>query len=134
MASGRQAVLEISYIKSLLRNLFGLSAQRFEPLASGLRRIDRPLPGAPIPQDLSILESDSFVKASSKILARQAYKMWANTEGTILDLDPEFLHDLRVANRRACFALRMIGPLLDAERRNRLQKDLSWIANTSGKL
>jgi CHAD domain-containing protein len=130
----RQAELEVSYIKPLLRDLFGLKAQRYELLVSGLRRIEWPLPGAPIPRELSVQESDSIIKASSKILARQAYKMWANTQCTILDLDPEFLHDLRVATRRARFALRMAKPLLNTERRRALRKELSWIARKLGKV
>ncbi len=131
---GRQAELEVSYIKPLLRDQFGLSLKRFEPLISGLSRIERPLPGAPIPPELNIQQSDTLLKASAKILARQAYKMWANTEGTILDLDPEFLHNLRVATRRARFALRMIKSLLDPQRRRTLQTELSWVANMLGKV
>jgi CHAD domain-containing protein len=123
---------EVSYIKILLRDLFGLSLKCFNPLVSGLQKIGRPLPGAPFPQRFSINTSESVVQAASKILAKQAYKMWANTEGTLLDLDTEFLHDLRVAARRARFALKMLGSLLDPERRDALRRELSWIAEILG--
>lgn len=123
---------EVSFIKPLLRDLFGLKVIRFEPLVLGLQKIERPLPGTPIPQRLTVRRSDSIVEACSKVLAKQAYKMWANTEGTILDLHPEYLHDLRVATRKARFALKMIEPLMNRERCENLRKELAWIARNLG--
>ena len=103
-----------------------------DPLVAGLVALGRPLPGAPVPPELKLLPSDDIVRAGRKVLARQAYKMWANTEGTLLDLDPEFLHDLRVATRRARFALRLLAPWFGDERCQALREELRWIGGLLG--
>lgn len=114
--------------------LAGLAPLPFDPLEAGLRALGRPLPGAPVPEELRLQPADHLAAAGRKILGRQAYKMEANTEGTLLDLDPEYLHDLRVATRRARFALRLLGPLYGAERCERLREELRWIAGLLGEV
>ena len=47
---------------------------------------------------LSFLSTTSYPYA--KMLARQAWVIAANAPGVAADLDPEFVHDLRVASRR----------------------------------
>jgi len=103
-----------------------------DPLVAGLAALGRPLPGAPVPPELKLLPSDDIIRAGRKVLARQAYKMWANTEGTLLDLDPEFLHDLRVATRRARFALRLLAPWFGDARCQALRGELRWIGGLLG--
>ncbi len=103
-----------------------------DPLVAGLVALGRPLPGAPVPPELKLFPSDDIVRAGRKVFARQAYKMWANTEGTLLDLDPEFLHDLRVATRRARFALRLLAPWFGDERCQALREELRWIGGLLG--
>lgn len=103
-----------------------------DPLHSGLLALGQPLPGAPVPPELKLLPTDDMERAGRKVLARQAYKMWANSEGTILDLDPEYLHDLRVAARRARFALRLLRPFFGRERCQALRDELRWIGGLLG--
>ena len=55
-----------------------------------------------------------------------------NSRGALLDLDPEFLHDLRVATRRARTALRLFAPLLDPERAAHWSGELAWIGSSVG--
>lgn len=103
-----------------------------DPLVTGLLALGQPLPGAPVPPELKLVPTDDMVRAGRKVLARQAHKMWANSEGTILDLDPEYLHDLRVATRRARFALRLLFPFFGRERCQALRDELRWIGGLLG--
>ena len=49
--------------------------------------------------------------AARKVVGQQALKMRVNVQGTLEDLDPEYLHDLRVATRRLRSALRLFAEL-----------------------
>jgi len=67
-----------------------------------------------------------------KVLGGEAWRMKANTPGAIRDLDPEFVHDLRVATRRARFACRLFVHVLGPEGRDTIKAELSWIAGLLG--
>jgi CHAD domain-containing protein len=123
---------EISYLSTIIRDLCGVRSVRFDPLKTGLSEIDAALPGAPVLSKFRLNKDDSILQAGDRILARQAYKMRANTEGTALDMDPEYLHDLRVATRRARFALKMFRPFFAEGYCEGLRKELSWIAQLLG--
>jgi CHAD domain-containing protein len=98
---------ELAALLTVLRDLGGLVPVDFDPVRSGLDRLALPQPGAPIPPRLRV--------AVAKILAQQAYKLRANLDGAVTDLDPEYVHDMRVATRRARFALRRFAPVLAPE-------------------
>ncbi len=123
---------EAQHLGTVLRDLIGLRRLVDDPLTAALRALALPLPGAPVPDELNLAGGDTMAEAARKILARQAYRMWANAAGTIADLDPEFLHDLRVATRRARSALRLFVPLLGAARCDALRAELGWIAALLG--
>ena len=56
----------------------------------------------------------------------------ANLEGTLDDLDTEFLHDLRVSIRRARSVLRELDGVFDPERRQALRDELKWAQQLTG--
>lgn len=123
---------ELPYLKTLLQDLCAVVPISYDPLESGLEATGSPLPGAPVPGEFSITAEDSIYEAGRKILGRQRYKMWANTEGTVSDLDPEYLHDLRVATRRARFALKLCRRFIDESYRSEMTGELKWIASALG--
>ena len=123
---------EAQHLAAVLRDLLRLRRLEGDALMQGLAALVLPLPGAPVPPELRLDASDTMAAAAHKILARQAFKMRANTAGTIADLDPEFLHDLRVATRRARSALRLLAPLYGEERCETLRGELGWIAAALG--
>jgi CHAD domain-containing protein len=125
---------EAAVIASFLRDLFRLRPLDGDLLAYGLGLFAAPLPGAPVPDRLRLESADGLRVAGHKILARQAYKMRANTEGALMDLDPEFVHDIRVATRRARFALRLFGEVLGSSGSSALREELSWIAGLLGRV
>ncbi len=123
---------EALHLGAVLRDLVGLRRLADDPLAAALRALALPLPGAPVPDELRLSGGDAMAVAAGKVLARQAYKMRANTAGTLGDRDPEFLHDLRVATRRARSALRLLVPLYGEARCTELRGELGWIAERLG--
>jgi len=125
---------ETAYLISLMRKRVRLEPCEFEPLITGLDIIKSALPGAPVPLQYKITSRETLCTTVGKIIGRQAFKMWANTDGTLYDLDPEFLHDLRVATRRARFALKIFRDLAGSEPTKELRKELSWVARSLGRV
>jgi CHAD domain-containing protein len=105
-----------------------------DPLVPGIAGLDLPLPGAPLPEVLRLRAADSLADAVGKTLGAQGFKMWANSEGTLADVDPEFLHDLRVATRRAREALRLFAASVGEIEGRALRTELSWIAGLLGEV
>ena len=58
--------------------------------------------------------------------------MRANEDGIRRDLDPEHLHDFRVAVRRARYLVRTARDLLKREAYDRLRSDLAWLGTATG--
>jgi CHAD domain-containing protein len=109
------------------------------------RRVDKPLlelalaalhfpvPGQRPPASLEPRGADAVGESFAKLLARQAWVIAANAPGVAADLDAEFVHDLRVATRRARAALRLTpraGVTVDAK----LGEELAWLARACGPL
>jgi CHAD domain-containing protein len=125
---------EADTLISFIQKCGGLAPVVFEPLINGLQIIGAARPGAPVPSDYRLSPKDTLYAAVGRIIGRQAFKMWANTEGTLYDLDPEFLHDLRVSTRRARFALKIFGEQVGADLAAELRKELSWAAKKLGRV
>ena len=99
----------------------------------GLRSLGLAVPGAAPPPELSLAAADPVPAALAKLLARQALAIEANGPGVVADLDPEFVHDLRVATRRARAALRL-ARLAGWPTRVAVARDLAWLAGSCGPL
>jgi CHAD domain-containing protein len=85
-----------------------------------------------VPTALALEPSDPLALAARKILARQAFLMEAHRPGTLAGKDPEALHDLRVASRRARAALRLLGGALPPDRVSVWRGELRWLGGLSG--
>lgn len=85
-----------------------------------------------VPAELALEPADSLALAARKILARQAFLMNAHRPGTLAGRDPEALHDLRVASRRARAALRLLRSALPAEQVDTWRGELRWLGGLSG--
>jgi CHAD domain-containing protein len=70
--------------------------------------------------------------AAATVLARLLEIAQANVEGTLDDLDTEFLHDLRVAIRRARSVLRELKRVHDPEALGNLHRELKWAQMLTG--
>ena len=66
------------------------------------------------------------------MLANLRDAMIANWDGTVADIDPEFLHDLRVAVRRTRVVLGNAKRVLPEDVRERAREDFAWLGGISG--
>lgn len=123
---------EIRHLSVSLRGRFLGEPFKSDPLSEGLEYLHAPLPGAPYPEHLAVRSGDSRGQLVLKTLARQAFRIRANLRGALLDLHPEFVHDVRVATRRARAALRLFGDMLSPESVSTLKEGLAWIAEGCG--
>lgn len=83
-------------------------------------------PTVPLDRDAPALEGFRTV------LVNLAAAVDANLQGTIDDVDPEFLHDLRVAVRRIRSVLAEAKRVLPAEARDRFREDFGWLGEVTG--
>lgn len=66
------------------------------------------------------------------VLATQYERMRAHAPGVLQDRDPDHVHDMRVAIRRARCALRLFEAPLDAAACRQVRRELSWLAGLLG--
>lgn len=125
---------EADYLAVYLRDRLGLTPSSLDACGLALGALGRPEPGGHALEANRVRPEDPLALAARKVLAGQALKMRANTEGTLLDLDPEYLHDLRVATRRARSALKLLGPALGPKRADLLRLELGWLAGLLGEV
>ena len=74
----------------------------------------------------------SAIDGFRAVLANLRDAMVANWDGTIADIDPEFLHDLRVAVRRTRVVLANAKRVLPEEVRQRAREDFAWFGEITG--
>ena len=118
----------------LLDRLHGVTDTEFSPLRDGLRALDLPVPGEPPPGDTNLHPTDGVHTALITHLRAQAHALRQHRRGAILDLDPEYVHQLRVACRRAGAALKVLGRRVDRGRADRLRAEVSRLRATLGPL
>lgn len=70
--------------------------------------------------------------AYRKVLANLAGTIEANHQGTVDDVDPEFLHDLRVAVRRSRSVLALGKGVVPSDIRAHLRGELGWLGSATG--
>lgn len=67
--------------------------------------------------------------AMAAVLLRLLDTLEANVDGTVRDLDPEFLHDLRISVRRTRSALKLAGDVLPASLPRRYRAEFKWLGD-----
>jgi CHAD domain-containing protein len=70
----------------------------------------------------------------AQILSAQAQTLRACVPGAVAGEDPEHVHDLRVATRRARAALQQFADLVDDAPRRSLRDELRWLAGVAGRV
>ena len=122
----------LAYFCGLLQDRLGFRPARETLLEKGLALLGLTAPGAAPPRDLRPAAGDTAAQACRKVLRGEAWRMRMNAPGAVRDLDVEFVHDLRVATRRARSACRVFSALLEPSARNALRDELRWIAGLLG--
>ena len=81
------------------------------------------------------LDASMTAAEAVRAMIRAQYQVArANEEGVLNDTDAEFLHDFRVAVRRARSYLRQLRDVFAAEPGARLRKNLSWLGKSTNVL
>jgi CHAD domain-containing protein len=126
------------YDKDLLR------VQKVLTVSLGLTRTEAPLAdeaiaatgalpaGTSSKLDVALVLGQSAGTAAEAVLARTHAIATANLPGTLDDVDSEFLHDLRVAVRRARSLLRELKTVFPERELERLREDLKWVQLITG--
>ena len=83
----------------------GRPASRWDPLTAGLELIGRLPPGLAAPRGLVVRRADSLTAVLGKTVRLQGMRLASCVEGIVCDRHAEYVHDARVAVRRARFAL-----------------------------
>jgi len=115
-------------LRRLEKKLLGIGAEPadFRP------KLYRALDLSPLP-DVSTLPRDaSPQQVVAAALAEQRAELLAHDPGTRLGSDAEYLHQMRVATRRARAFLRAARPLLDQEWADELRSELGWLGSALG--
>jgi CHAD domain-containing protein len=76
--------------------------------------------------------TEPALAAYKSVLANLAHAVAANWRGTIDDVDPEFLHELRVAVRRTRSVLSQGKGVLPPEVRDRFRTAFGWLGQITG--
>ena len=111
----------------------GRPAPRWDPLASGLEMLGRLPPGLPVPRSLRLQRGDRLATLLSKVVRLQGLRLASCLDGVRHDRHPEYVHDARVATRRARFALR-VAALNGEHQACALRQQLSMLARLIGPL
>ena len=77
--------------------------------------------------------TEPALDAFRRVLSNLAATIDATWEGTVDDVDPEFLHDLRVAVRRTRSVLAQGKTLLPAQVRDLYRREFGWLGETTGR-
>ena len=83
----------------------GRPAGSWDPLTAGLELIGRLPPGLAAPRSLVVRRADSLTAVLGKTIRLQGLRLASCVDGILCDHHPEYVHDARVAVRRARFAL-----------------------------
>jgi CHAD domain-containing protein len=113
-------------LERALRKAGATEPERFEP------KLYRVLELAYPPDRVEISSGATPAEALGAALAEQYHRLLAHDPGTRLGTDPEDLHQMRVASRRARAFLRAARPLLDPEWMDELRVELGWLGSTLG--
>ena len=96
----------------LLASIPGIKPADTFPFAEALRTIGRRPGDYSNKVDAAVTASMPAGRAGAAILLRLLDTIEANVDGTLKDIDTEFLHDLRVGVRRTRSALKLFGDVL----------------------
>ena len=82
--------------------------------------------------ELNLESAGRTDRTMKRILAALWEMMQVNEDGLREDLDPEFLHDFRVAVRRTRSCLGQIGEVFDEEVTRRFADEFAWLGQLTG--
>jgi CHAD domain-containing protein len=123
---------EFLQVKEFLREAFRLNPRRDRELVLCLKALGR-VPGGYSSRFRKALDGDKpAVDATTAILNELLKTIRVNHPGVLKDLDPEFLHDFRVAVRRTRSALTQIKGVFPPARAEHFRSEFRWLGSRTG--
>ncbi len=125
---------DLQRVQKVLTVSLGLT-KTDEPLADeAIGATGAPPAGTSSKLEIELTRGQPAGAAAEAVLARTHAIAAANLPGTLDDIDSEFLHDLRVAVRRARSLLRELKTVFPERRLQRLRDDLKWVQAVTGEM
>ena len=115
-----------------LRDVEGIVPDESEPMLSAPDGPGAVFGGPPAPSHPALDPDERSDVACKRVLARLDAIMELNAPGVEADLDPECLHDFRVATRKARSLLREMRRVFPRSVTRRLRADLGWLGQCTG--
>jgi CHAD domain-containing protein len=110
----------------------GLVAAESHALLRAAATFSLALPSLVEDEGLRVRSDDRLVEAAYRTMRRQYRRLLWHEPGTRLGLDPEHLHDMRVAARRLRAALRVFRAALPEDKTQALADELRWLRGALG--
>ncbi|HEY9593650.1 MAG TPA: CHAD domain-containing protein [Spirochaetia bacterium] len=123
---------DIEYLVSVLVKRLGCRVPARPLLTRGLGLLGMPVPGESLPAHLVPRPDDTPGGACRRVLGAEAWRLRRSLNGAIRNEDPEFVHEMRVATRRARSAVRLFGDSLGGEMARTLHDELAWVGGLLG--
>jgi CHAD domain-containing protein len=123
---------ELRQVVHFLTHDLGLVRMDADELTSGLALLQRHTGDYSAKLDVVLEPGMTSEAAMKKILLQLLDTMERNEAGVIKDIDPEFLHDFRVALRRTRSALGQIKGVFDKPQRAAFRNEFSWLGGVTG--
>ena len=120
---------DASRVATALAGLPGTRAGATSILAAALAPAGRQPGGYTGKVDVILTATVPARLAMATVLLQLLDTLTVNVSGTIRDLDPEFLHDLRVSVRRTRSALKLAGDVLPAGLPRRFKPEFKWLGD-----
>lgn len=117
---------------SFLESELSLDATGQDELSAALAAIGRAPGDYSSKPRLDLEPSMPALEAAVRIHRALLATLLANEDGTRRDLDPEFLHDFRVAARRTRSALSQLKDVLPPERVEGFREEFRWLGSATG--
>ena len=115
-----------------LRKIEGLVPDESEPMLVASDGPDSSFGGIPVSARADPDPDERSDVACRRVLERLDASLAMNAPGVEADLDPECLHDFRVATRRARSLLREMKGVFPVAVTRRLRADLGWLGQRTG--
>ena len=115
-----------------LRKVEGIEADDGEPMLAAADGPDAAYGGMDVPARADLDPGERSDVACKRLLARLDAVLEMNAPGIEADLDPECLHDFRVATRKARSLLREMRRVFPRTVTRRLRADLGWLGQCTG--
>ncbi|MGZ4197008.1 MAG: CHAD domain-containing protein [Solirubrobacteraceae bacterium] len=123
---------ELGEVKSALAMDLGLAAADQPLVDEAVRAAGHDPAGISSKISVPLLFEDRADAAAAKVLRRLLDVIEANTDGTIADIDSEFLHDYRVSVRRSRSVQRELKRVFSPEQLAEFRAEFRWLQQITG--